>query len=107
RFGATTSELWTVKDANNPKMQVSFLYFDNNSHFNNKYYSSVSYRRGENDTIICINDDFKYLKEGHGYKENGVLWFPEYMVKVDQINYNKFYKSVRHMNLKNPRKIKN
>ncbi|HEX8575732.1 MAG TPA: hypothetical protein VF677_05515 [Flavobacterium sp.] len=100
-FGATISDLWTIKYGDNLKMQGGFIYFDYPSD------SSISYRIEENDTIVCTTNDFEYLKKGYGYKENGILWFPEYMVKVDKIDYNKFYKSIRHLNLKNPRKTKN
>ncbi|HEX8576732.1 MAG TPA: hypothetical protein VF677_10615 [Flavobacterium sp.] len=98
-FGATLSELWFIKanDVSNLKMELNaFLYSD----------PTISYRIEENDTITCITD-LEYLKKSRGFKESGVLWFPEYMVKVDQIDYNKFYKQVHHMDLKNPRKTKN
>jgi hypothetical protein len=74
-------------------------------HFDDPFDSAILYKRQEgNDTIVCNTSYLKQLKKGHGYKENGVLWFPEYMVKVDKIDYNKFYKSARHLNLKNPDK---
>jgi hypothetical protein len=101
-FGATTSNLWTIEIGDNPERELSFLHFDY------PYDASISYLvEKENDTIKCTTNDFEYLKKGYGYKEKGVLWFPEYMVKVNQIDYNKFYKSVRHMDLKNAHKIKN
>jgi hypothetical protein len=100
-FGATTSNLWTIEIRDNPERELSFLYFDY------PHDASISYGIMENDTILRSTDDFEYLKKGHGYKEKGVLWFPEYMVKVDQIDYNKFYKQVRHMDLKNIHKPKN
>ena len=100
-FGTRLSELWTIKDGSDAKMWAELLYFDDH------FASAISYQRGKSDTIVCTTSDFEHLKKGHGYKENDVLWFPEYMIKVDHIDYNKFYKSVRHLNLKNPRKTKN
>ena len=101
-FGSAISELWTIKvnDVPNLKMPGNLLSLDN------EVDSSVSYGIMENDTIVRSTDDFEYLKKGRGFKENGILWFPKYMVKVDRIDYNKFYKQIRHMNLKNPRKTK-
>ena len=98
-FGTTTSELWTVEIEDNPKMAFNFIHFDD------PFYFAILYEiQQENDTIVCNPSYHERLKKGYGYKENSILWFPEYMVKVDKIDYNKFYKSARHLNLKNPRK---
>ncbi|PAM93788.1 hypothetical protein B4N84_16070 [Flavobacterium sp. IR1] len=69
--------------------------------------SSISYHKDKNDTIVSnANNDFEYLKEGHGFEKDGIKWFPPYMIKVDKIDYSKFRKDNQHLNLKNPKKKK-
>jgi hypothetical protein len=100
RFVSGTSDLFFIKNEFKPKYQHSLLNLANN------VVPSIYYRIEENDTIINSEHDFEYLKKVDGFKENGILWFPPYMVKVDKIDYTKFKKSVQHMNLKDPRKQK-
>lgn len=102
RFVSGTSELHFIKNEFEPKYRRSILNLESVT------VPSVMYRIDENDTIFNVtrNNDFEHLKKVSGYKENGVLWFPPYMVKVDKIDYTKFGKEIQHLNLKNPRKEK-
>ena len=96
--------MFVIENEYKPKYKFGLLDFASNPGY------SVLYHIEENDTIFNdardARNDFEYLKEGRGFKENGIKWFPPYMVKVDKIDYSKFPKSIQHLNLKNPRKEK-
>jgi hypothetical protein len=93
------SELYLIENDIKPKYKYSFIDFGNKPSY------SIFYRKDQNDTIVnTARGDFEYLKEGTGFKENGIKWFPPYMVKVDKIDYTKFGKEIQHLNLKKPRK---
>lgn len=101
-FVSGIADLILVENEFKPKFKNAFVVT-----FIDKPGYSILYKKEGNDTIFNVADnDFEYLKEGRGFKENGIKWFPPYMVKVDKIDYTKFPKSIQHLNLKNPRKEK-
>lgn len=98
-FVTAISDISYIRSGYEPEFKHFFV------HFADKPGYSVLYRREINDTIYSTADnDFEYLKEGQGFKENGIKWFPPYMVKGDKINYEKFGKKIEHLNLKKPSK---
>ena len=101
RFVSGTSQLYLIENKIKPKYIGRVLNLENN------VIPSVFYSIEENDKIVNSEENFEYLKKVDGFKENGVLWFPPYMVKIDKIDYKKFGKEIQHLNLKNPRIQKN
>ncbi|WP_281309422.1 hypothetical protein [Flavobacterium flavigenum] len=100
-FVSGISDISYIRSRYEPEFKHFFI------HFVDKPGYSVLYRRGVSDTIYSTADnDFEYLKEGQGFKENGIKWFPPYMVKVDKIDYTKFGKKIQHLNLNSPKRKK-
>lgn len=98
-FVTGISDISYIRSGYEPEFKHFFV------HFVDKPGYSVLYRREISDTIYSTADNgFEYLNEGQGFKENGIKWFPPYMVKIDKINYEKFGKKNQHLNLKKPSK---
>lgn len=101
-FAQNASDLFYMQDFSNPTCkQTSVNVFGENP-------ICIDYKKTMNDTIIHTNNEtfLDYAKNEYGLRTAGIKWFPEYMVKIDKIDYQKFGSSIQHMNLKNPEKQK-
>lgn len=99
-FVSGFSELYLIENEEKLKYKYATLNLGNNS------IPSVFYSIEDKDTIVNTENKFEYLKKIDGFKENGIKWFPPYMIKIDKIDYAKFRDRIQHMNLKDPRKEK-
>jgi hypothetical protein len=95
------SELFYIRNIQNPYYTHTAINVFGKASF-------IGFEKSKTDTIKGQNREsfLEYTKDEPSLEEAGIKWFPPYMIKVNKIDYTKFYKSVQHMNLKDPRKQK-